>query len=104
MKHRLKKRWLYVRVLAFKQARHWMTDEEYAWEFMPPVGSEFGSPTMRERRRYTVEELLKNVDPDALLTPEMQAVLDIAPVGREFGSGSPEDPARVPDASQASKN
>lgn len=43
MKHRLKKRQLYARVLTFKQARHWMTDEEYAWEFMPAVGSEFGS-------------------------------------------------------------
>lgn len=58
----------------------------------------------RERRRYTLEELLKNVDQEALLTPEMQAVLDIPPVGREFGSGSAEDPARDPDASQASKN
>lgn len=58
----------------------------------------------RQRRRYTVQELLKNVDPDALLTPEMQAALDMPPVGREFGSGSAEDPARDPGASQASKN
>lgn len=29
---------------AFKQSRNWMTDEEYAWEYMRPVGREFGSP------------------------------------------------------------
>ena len=44
MKNRLRKRWLYAKVLAFKQARHWMIQEEYAWEFMPPVGRECGSP------------------------------------------------------------
>lgn len=54
----------------------------------------------RQRRRYNLEELLKNADPDALLNSEMQSVLDIPPVGRKFGSGSSEDPARVPDPHQ----
>jgi hypothetical protein len=43
MKNRLRKRWLYAKVQAFKQAHHRMTEEEYAWEFMSPVGREFGS-------------------------------------------------------------
>lgn len=43
MKNRLRKRRLYAKVLAFKQAWHWMTQEEYAWEFMSPIGREFGS-------------------------------------------------------------
>jgi hypothetical protein len=43
MKNRLRKRWLYAEVQAFKQVHHWMTDEECIWEFMRPVGREFGS-------------------------------------------------------------
>jgi DNA-dependent RNA polymerase auxiliary subunit epsilon len=43
MKNRPRKRRLYAKVQAFKRARHWMTEEEYAWEFMPPIGREFGS-------------------------------------------------------------
>ena len=28
----------------YHESRHWLTDEEYAWEFVLPVGREFGSP------------------------------------------------------------
>ncbi|HZW12916.1 MAG TPA: hypothetical protein VFF81_06970 [Noviherbaspirillum sp.] len=51
MKQRLKKRRLYAQVLTFKQSRHWMTEEEYAWEFMPPVGREFGSGSSEDPAR-----------------------------------------------------
>ena len=44
MKNRLRKRQLYMRVQSFKQAHHWMTDEEIFWEGIRPVGREFGSP------------------------------------------------------------
>lgn len=57
----------------------------------------------RERHRYTLEELLKNADPEGLLSPEMREMLDMPPVGLEFGSGSPEDPAGPPDAPSPDK-
>lgn len=44
MKSRSKKRQLYAKVKLFRESRFWMTDEEYSWEFMRPVGREFGSP------------------------------------------------------------
>lgn len=43
MKMRQQRRRLYAMVQAFKESRFWMTDEEFAWEFAPPVGREFGS-------------------------------------------------------------
>lgn len=56
MKNRHKKRCLYAKVQAFKQARHWMTDEEFAWEFIAPVGREFGSSNYE---RLMAEDAMK---------------------------------------------
>lgn len=36
--------------------------------------------------RFTLTQLLKNVDPDRSLSTEEIAILNIAPVGREIGS------------------
>ena len=55
MKNRFKKKRIYAMTLAFKESRYWMTDEEYAWEFAPPVGREFGSP---DYERLTASDAL----------------------------------------------
>lgn len=54
MKNRLRKSRLYAKVLALKQARHWMTDEEFMWEFTPPGGLEFGSSTYTDNNSRLV--------------------------------------------------
>lgn len=44
MSNRKKKRRIYAMSKMHHESRHWLTDDEYAWEFMLPVGREFGSP------------------------------------------------------------
>jgi hypothetical protein len=61
MKNRLKKRLLYTQILALKRLRHWLTDEEYAWEFTSPIGLEFSS-----RPRILVAEKFAKFDPNFL--------------------------------------
>lgn len=58
MKNRLSKRRLYAEVHAFKRAHHWMADEQYAWEFMPPAGREFGS--VDDERLVKLEAIKEN--------------------------------------------
>jgi len=43
MKSRTKKRRLYAKAKRFRASRFWMTEEDYAWEFMRPVGREVQS-------------------------------------------------------------
>lgn len=61
MKNRLRKQRLYARVWAFKRARYWMTDEQYAWERISPVGREFGSPDFEHLMTLHVTEGDANV-------------------------------------------
>lgn len=49
MKMRQQRRRLYAMAQAFKESHFWMTDEEFAWEFAPPVGREFGSLTYHKQ-------------------------------------------------------
>lgn len=44
MKNRKKKRHIYAAAKAYHDLRGWLSDEEYCWEFIQPVGREFGSP------------------------------------------------------------
>ncbi|RJG02640.1 hypothetical protein [Noviherbaspirillum sedimenti] len=44
MNHRKKKHRIYAMSKTYHESRHWLTDEEYAWKFMRPVGREFASP------------------------------------------------------------
>lgn len=44
MKSRNRKCIVYAMSQAYHAGRFWMTDEEYAWECMAPVGREWGSP------------------------------------------------------------
>jgi DNA-dependent RNA polymerase auxiliary subunit epsilon len=62
MKNRLRKRRLYATMQAFKLARQWMTEEEYAWEFMSPVGREFGSP---DYEQLTAPDVLQKFSNDS---------------------------------------
>jgi len=56
MKNRLRKRRLYAKMQTFKRAHRWMSEEKYAWEFMPPVGREFGS---QDYERLIEQDALK---------------------------------------------
>ena len=44
MNNRKKKHRIYAMFRMYHESRNWLTDEVYAWEFMLPVGREFGSP------------------------------------------------------------
>lgn len=57
--------------------------------------------TMSGRRRYTLKELLSEMDPNAQRTDDDQAWLDMEPVGLEFGSpdwNEGNEPDRVGDS------
>jgi putative toxin-antitoxin system antitoxin component (TIGR02293 family) len=54
MNNRIRKRLVYSMSHARCTARHWMTDEEYLWEWMAPVGREFGSLDVDRLRKIEV--------------------------------------------------
>jgi hypothetical protein len=54
LKNRVKRKSIYAVSRVYRDRRYWMTDEEYAWETMAPIGREFGSPDFYRLRKIEV--------------------------------------------------